>query len=129
MARQKMVICDTNILIEYFKNNHEVIHSMESFGINNAAISHITAAELYFGALNKAELGKIKKVVEKFIVLPLNDEISERFSEIMFDYSLSNKIGIPDALIASTAIIHDAELYTLNKKDFAFIKGLRLLRV
>ena len=43
----------------------------------------------------------------------------------MTDYSLSHKLTIPDALIAATAITQDLELYTLNIKDFRFIKDLK----
>ncbi len=126
MARQEMVICDTNILIEYFKNNREVIQNMEVFGINNAAISHVTMAEMYFGALNKSELSKIKRALEKFILLSVDENISKLFTELMHDYSLSHKISIPDALIASTALSIHSKLYTINRKDFSFIKGLEL---
>jgi len=44
----------------------------------------------------------------------------------MEEYSLSHRLSIPDALIASTAIVNDLELFTLNLKDFRFIKGLKL---
>ena len=81
---------------------------------------------MYFGAFNKSELSKIKKVLEKFILLPMDENISALFTEIMHDYSLSHKISIPDALIASTAIFSHSKLYTINKKDFSFIKGLQL---
>lgn len=41
-------------------------------------------------------------------------------------YSLSHKLTIPDALIASTALVKNLALYTLNIKDFRFIEGLSL---
>lgn len=41
-------------------------------------------------------------------------------------YSLSHKLTIPDALIASTSLIYQFNLYTLNQKDFRFIEGLNL---
>jgi predicted nucleic acid-binding protein len=44
----------------------------------------------------------------------------------METYSLSHKLSIPDALIASTALVHKIDLYTLNLKDFRFIEGLNL---
>ncbi len=44
----------------------------------------------------------------------------------MTDYSLSHHLDVPDGLIAATAIRNDVELFTLNKKHFQFIKGLRL---
>jgi predicted nucleic acid-binding protein len=44
----------------------------------------------------------------------------------METYSLSHKLSIPDALIASTALVYNLDLYTLNLKDFRFIEGLNL---
>ncbi len=35
-------------------------------------------------------------------------------------------LGVADGLIAALALTHRAELYTFNRKDFDFIKGLRL---
>jgi predicted nucleic acid-binding protein len=43
-------------------------------------------------------------------------------------YCLSHKIDLEDALIASTAILHCVELYTLNIKDFVFIPDIKLYR-
>jgi len=41
-------------------------------------------------------------------------------------YCLSHKLEFADALIAATAILHNVELYTLNRKDFVFIPNLKL---
>lgn len=41
-------------------------------------------------------------------------------------YALSHRLSVPDCFIASTAIACDVELFTLNKKDFRFIEGLKL---
>lgn len=40
--------------------------------------------------------------------------------------ALSHRLAIPDGFIAATAIENDVELFTLNKKDFRFIEGLKL---
>ena len=129
MAQKKLVICDTDIIIEYFKNNKKVIRKIEEFGFNNTAISCVTIGEMYFGALNKTELNKIRRVINKFIHLDLDSEVSGIFTELMYQYSLSHNLSIPDALIAATALANEIELYTLNKKDFKFIKGLRLFKL
>lgn len=54
------VVCDTNSIIETFKKNRDAISLIEKTGYDNIAISAITLMELYFGALNKKELEKIK---------------------------------------------------------------------
>ncbi len=52
--------------------------------------------------------------------------VSDQFIELMENYSLSHKLSIPDALIASTALVYKIDLYTLNLKDFYFIENLNL---
>ena len=56
-----MILCDTNVIIEVLKNNPSVTSRIEEIGLGRIAISVVTAMELYYGALNKAELGKIKR--------------------------------------------------------------------
>ena len=57
-----MILCDTNVIIEILKGNKKIIKITESIGLENIAISSITVMELYFGALNKKELDKIKNI-------------------------------------------------------------------
>ena len=119
-----MILCDTNILIELYKNNPKIIAELRSIGLNKLAISTITQAELYYGAINKIELQKIKKHLELLNIFAVDVMVSNRFIELMETYSLSHKLSIPDAFIAATALVHNIDLYTLNIKDFRFIKGL-----
>ena len=121
-----MILCDTNILIEFYKNNRTVIDEMQNIGISQIAISVITQAELYYGALNKGELTQIQKHLRLLHILSIDENISAKFIQLMACYSLSHKLTIPDALIASTALVNDLALYTLNIKDFRFIEGLSL---
>ena len=121
-----MILCDTNILVEFYKNNSNVVQELRLIGLNNLAISVITQAELYYGALNKNELNKIKKHLALLNLYTLDANISNQFINLMETYSLSHKLTIPDALIASTALVHQLVLYTLNYKDFRYITGLTL---
>ena len=123
-----MILCDTNILIEFYKNNPQITEELRRIGPNRLAISAITQAELYFGALNKAELQRIKRHLALLTGFSLDIPISSRFLQLMETYSLSHKLSLPDALIAATALSHDLPLYTLNVKDFRFISGLSLYR-
>ena len=56
-----MILCDTNILIEFYRGNSEIINELQNIGLSDLAISIITAGELYYGAMDKRELGKIQK--------------------------------------------------------------------
>ena len=59
-----MILCDTNILIEVYSNNQNVIQALTKIGQAETAISIITSCELVFGALNKQELRKINADLE-----------------------------------------------------------------
>jgi predicted nucleic acid-binding protein len=121
-----MILCDTNILIEFYKANPTVIQTLQRMGSANIGVSVITKAELFYGARDKQELAKIERHVALCHCYGLNIAISALFIELMSRYSLSHKVSIPDMLIAATAISHELELYTLNTKDFKFIPELNL---
>lgn len=120
-----MILCDTNILIEFYKNNPQIVGELRRIGVNRLAVSQISQAELYFGAFNKAELTQLKRHLALLTSLPIDVAISTVFLQLMEDYSLSHKLSIPDALIAATALVYQVELYTLNTKDFQFISSLK----
>lgn len=56
-----MIVLDTNILIEVLKANKKTIEKVQSF-TDELVISSITVMELYYGALNKAELKEEAKI-------------------------------------------------------------------
>jgi predicted nucleic acid-binding protein len=124
--RKSMILCDTNILIEFYKNNNAILQELRQIGSNNLTISVITRAELYYGAINKNELNRIQKHLDLLQNIHIDRPNSEQFIQLMANYSLSHKLTIPDTLIADTALVNDLELYTLNIKDFHFIDNLRL---
>lgn len=121
-----MILCDTNILIEIYRDNAQIIEAVKQIGQENIAVSDVTCAELLYGARNKKELQAIRKDLNKLTVLPIQSSISNLAVELVEKYALSHKLSLPDALIASTAITHNIELYTLNIKDFRFLKDVKL---
>lgn len=120
------ILCDTNIFIEYYKNNLEVLQSLKEIGASNIAVSVITKAELFYGARNKQELLTIEKHLSLCYCYELDIEISKLFADLIKIYALSHRASIPDMLIAATAIVHDIPLFTLNVKDFRFIPAIKL---
>jgi tRNA(fMet)-specific endonuclease VapC len=121
-----MILCDTNILIEIYRDNAKVIETVKQIGQENIAVSDVTCAELLYGARNKKELQTIRKDLNKLTVLSIQSSISKLAVKLVEKYVLSHKLSLPDALIASTAITHNIELYTLNLKDFRFLDDVKL---
>jgi predicted nucleic acid-binding protein len=121
-----MILCDTDIFIEAMKNNIRAVDSFRKIGFENVALSAITLMELYFGALNKREMAKIKNHLNQLKIIQVDKDISEAATELIEKYAKSHGLHIPDALIAATAIFHRMQLFTYNVKDFKFIEGLSL---
>jgi len=121
-----MIVLDTNVLIEVLKDNQSTIEKIQSFN-TPLAISSITVMELFYGALNKAEVRKLEKFVNLFEIIEINEAISRQSTTLIKTYAKSHNLDIPDSLIASTVLVLDVPLFTYNIKDFRFIDGLELV--
>ena len=73
--RKHMILCDTDVIIEILKGNEKIIKTIESIGLENIAISSITVMELYFGALKKKELDKIKKHLKALNIVHFDNDV------------------------------------------------------
>jgi len=129
MAAQK-VICDTDVLIEYFdkkKTRHLQSKTLiEEIGIDNVLISAISKMELIKGTLHKEHSQQVAKNLKRFDTILLNPEITYRAIELLNTHHLSHGLAIPDASIAATSIETGLNLFTYNIRDFHFIKALKL---
>ena len=125
-----MVIVDTSVLIDHIRQ----IGKSESFlekiladiTESDFAISILSIQELYQGQSTRDEIKEqqLLDILSKFEILPYTYEVAKLAGEIARDHNL---IEFPDAAIASTALIHQSPLLTLNKKDFLKVKGLAIL--
>jgi predicted nucleic acid-binding protein len=122
----EVVLLDTNILIEILKGNQKTIEKVQSLDVK-LCISSITVMELYYGAMNKAELTKLEKFASLFTIIELNESISKKATQLVKNYAKSHTLDIPDSLIASTSLHINSKLFTYNTKDFKYIEGIKLL--
>jgi predicted nucleic acid-binding protein len=122
----EMILLDTNILIEVLKGDNKTIDKIQHLN-QTLAISSISVMELYYGALNKAELTKLEKFVSLFHIIQLSENISIQATKLVKTYAKSHHLDIPDSLIASTALVNHCKLFTYNIKDFQYIKNIVLL--
>ena len=126
---EKTIICDTDVIIDYWNQNSNR-HSftkevLENFiGLENVMLSAMTKMGLIVGAKNKDELNRINKNVHQFNIALINDNITNSAIGLLQLDKLSHGLAIPDAIIAATSIMVRAELFTFNVKDYKFINGL-----
>ena len=66
------------------------------------------------------------KEIKGFVEIDLNEKISQIALQLSQEYALSHKMGIPDTLIAATALVYDLELRTSNLKGFRFIPTIKV---
>ena len=126
---KRILMLDTNILVDYLRQNPRTVAFIENYGKANLAISSIVSMEVYQGVLDKKDLLKTRKKLNGFASLFLNQEVVQLAMQLQQQYILSHHIGIPDTLIAATALVYDLELKTLNLKDFQFIPTLKVSNI
>ena len=91
------------------------------------AISVVTQMELIVGCRNKTELKALGKFLNRYQILKITGQISDRAVDLLTQYFLSHALLIADALIAATALAHNEAFITKNQRDFRFITDLNLL--
>lgn len=121
-----MILCDTSIYFEIFRDNGKVIEEVKKIGFGNLALCDLSIGEIYFG-MRKGEERKTKELVNLFQRFHFTKEVSKIFVETMANH-FGRKITIPDALIASFAKANGTKLFTLNVKDFKEVKDLLLYK-
>lgn len=123
-----MILVDSNILIQFSRGDHETANWLRMSGRSNVlVISVITELELLVGSRDKRHQKEIRTFLSRFPVVDVTPEISRLASKLIEEYYLSHNLQVADSLIAATALDCGSALATINRKDFRFIDGLRLV--
>jgi predicted nucleic acid-binding protein len=130
MKKKKKVLCDTNVISSYFVGLPNAISSVKEIGFENIVISSITRMELEkwfwsYKGLTEKDIKCFKEVLRLIPIIHIDRKISAVSVGLYENYKEASR-QIADMLIAATAITLKIKLYTLNVKDFKFIKGVNL---
>jgi predicted nucleic acid-binding protein len=119
---QKFLI-DTNIIIDALGNampdsaKHIILGMLP-------VISAVTYIELLgWHKATSSQLAILRKFMSMVIILPINQPVVETTVLVR----QKKKIGLGDAIIAATALVHNLSLGTRNASDFKSIDNLRIL--
>jgi predicted nucleic acid-binding protein len=112
-------LADTNFIIHLNQGNPLI----EPFLDYNFGVSFVSEIEL-LGAfsISKSKKNQLAEILKDCIILEMDTQIKEVCIRLRQQY----KIKIPDAIIASTAIIHKTPLIT-SDRDFEKIKEIDLI--
>ncbi len=96
----------------------------------NKLVTQIIDNEINISVINKIELlgfSKVEQVIIEFVscsnIYPINDAVVNKTIELR----RLNKIKLPDALIAASAIINKMVLISRNTKDFKNIHEFEII--
>jgi len=116
-------LLDTNFVINYFKG----IFSDDAAKFTDSVINDLT----YVSVITRMELlssqslkPKDEEVIKEFIFDSTVFSLEENIITKTILLRRTNKIKLPDAIIAATAIVHNLQLITHNLKDFKNIHEL-----
>lgn len=120
------MIIDTDVLIWFLRGNQKAMDAV--IDAMPFSISTVTYMELVQGMRNKQELERMKKSFEEMDVevIPLNEKISLRASNLVEQFFLSNKLELADALIAATCVETGNTLLTSNDKHYKVVGNLKM---
>jgi predicted nucleic acid-binding protein len=115
---------DSDVLIDILRGFPPALGWLGSL-TEPLAYSACVLCELIDGAANKTELSKAQALCSRFQRVWPDEVSAERALSWFLHNRLSSSLGWSDSLIASTAIMQNAELLTFNARHYSLIPGLR----
>lgn len=126
-----MVIIDTCIIIDHLRKGKlsgpSVLRQFsEHYPQEQLSTSLVTIQELFEGQSSKdpEKENELLLVISELKQLPVTYEIARLAGTLTRDSK--QPLEFADAAIAATALYHQADLFTLNEKDFKEIQGISL---
>src|SRR4051812_39582986 len=120
---EQQYLIDTNVVIAFLGN--KLSDDQSAFLENQKPVISVISRIELLGWLNgtDTELKVIQSFVSDSYIFPLDEQV------ILATIRLhqKNKIKLPDAIIAATALAHNLTLISRNTKDFEKIEGLKTL--
>ena len=123
----KKILVDSDIIIDILRGFKKTVKKVENiFEGSELYISGITEMEVFAGkdAENSQKRKMMEKLLSKFKKINPNNEIFKTAGEFKRKYNISP----PDCIIAATAYLINAELWTRNITDFEKVPGIRIFR-
>jgi predicted nucleic acid-binding protein len=123
-------LLDSDTCSAYLRGHGKVFNRVIQHG-GAMALAAVTAGELWVVAVRRgmeSDFARgLGKLLDEFAVLPFDLDCAKRFGGIRADLlSRGLDIGIPDAMIAAVALVHNLTLASGNVRHFVNIADLRL---
>jgi tRNA(fMet)-specific endonuclease VapC len=122
-------LLDTNTCIYALKRRGLVVDHLRQHSPADIAVSTITVAELWFGAVKSQAPEANRRSADAFLapfeVLPFDSHAADAYAQARFELERAGQpIGERDLLIASIARASGLTVVTHNVSEFARVPGL-----
>ncbi len=120
-------LLDTGLVLRHLRGQRRTVQLLRNLGKESRlAIASVTRLEVHAG-MQAEERYATQKLLARLATLDLDREIADRAGDLIAaSKRVGRPLGVPDAIIAATAIGHRLTLVTLNPGDFQSIAGLSL---
>ncbi len=120
-------LLDSGLVIRHLRGQKRIVQLLRGLGqMGRLSISAVTRLEVHAG-MNPEERYATQKLLSRFVTYDLNKEIADRAGDMIHEGRAKGiPIGVPDAIIAATALSQNLTLVTLNRAHFEIFPGLSL---
>jgi predicted nucleic acid-binding protein len=116
------MLLDSNIIIYAFQPEYANIKQFLKSG--SFTVSAITQLEVMgYWRLSEFEYRRFESFFSELNIFPVTNDVIA----LAISLRLKRSMGLADAIIAATALIHQMPLVTHNTQDFQRIDGLKLI--
>lgn len=124
-------LLDTNACIHHLKFADSPITRKLTIHLPETAVSSVTKAELFYGAMRSnnptQSIKEQQDFLELFVSLAFDDESARICGRIRAQLAeQGNPIGPYDLQIAAIALAHDLTLITHNVREFKRVQDLKI---
>lgn len=120
-------LLDTGLVLRHLRGQRHTVQLLRGLGKQGRlSIASVTRLEVHAG-MRPEERYATNKLLARLTTIDLDREIADRAGDMIAASQRAGKtLGVPDAIIAATAIGHQLTLVTLNRGDYQHVAGLSL---
>lgn len=123
-----MILIDTDIMVDVLRRYGPAVAWLDSLGTAVMGIPGLVAMELLQGCRDREEKRQVEALLHPYTLYwPSPPDCARAFDDFS-SHHLSHGLSILDALIAETAVGHEAQLATFNEKHYRIVEALSTIQ-
>jgi len=112
-------LLDSDVIIWHLRGSHavtEMLRNLQNFSLPGC--SAVSVFEVQMG-VKRGEEEATQRFLKALKIFDINWEVADRSAQLVREYqSKGRTLGVADALIAGTCLLHNLTLVTYNRKHY-----------